>query len=86
VALVRTNVSEEHIASIIRVRRIGELGKTLAVTSNDFLNTIIVSLYTILRLVLLKYSVSETELSPSSFKSTQFRQAGRADPYTICKV
>jgi hypothetical protein len=32
VALVRTDVSEEHIASIIRVTRIGELG-TLAVTS-----------------------------------------------------
>jgi hypothetical protein len=34
VALVRTDVSEELIASIIRVTRIGELGRTLAVTSN----------------------------------------------------
>jgi hypothetical protein len=34
VALVRTDVSEEHSASIIRVTRIGELGKALAVTSN----------------------------------------------------
>jgi hypothetical protein len=34
VALVRTNVSEELSASIIRVARIGELGTTLAVTSN----------------------------------------------------
>jgi hypothetical protein len=34
VALVRTDVSEEHSASIIRVTRIGELGTTLAVTSN----------------------------------------------------
>jgi hypothetical protein len=33
VALVRTDVSEELRASIIRVTRIGELG-TLAVTSN----------------------------------------------------
>jgi hypothetical protein len=33
VALARTYVSEEYIASIIRVTRIGELG-TLAVTSN----------------------------------------------------
>jgi hypothetical protein len=33
VALVRTDVSEEHIVSIIRMTRIGELG-TLAVTSN----------------------------------------------------
>jgi hypothetical protein len=34
VALVRTNVSEERSASIIRVTRIGELGTALAVTSN----------------------------------------------------
>jgi hypothetical protein len=34
VALVRTDVSEERIASIIRVARIGELGTTLAVTIN----------------------------------------------------
>jgi hypothetical protein len=34
VALVRTEVSEELTASLIRVTRIGELGTTLAVTSN----------------------------------------------------
>jgi hypothetical protein len=34
VALVRTDVSEELSASIIRVTRIGELGTTLDVTSN----------------------------------------------------
>jgi hypothetical protein len=34
VALVRTNVSEELSASIVRLTRIGELGTTLAVTSN----------------------------------------------------
>jgi hypothetical protein len=34
VALARTDVSEERSASIIRVTRIGELGTTLAVTSN----------------------------------------------------
>jgi hypothetical protein len=34
VALVRTDLSAELIASIIRVTRIGELGTTLAVTSN----------------------------------------------------
>jgi hypothetical protein len=33
VALVRTDVSEERITSIIRVTRIGEIGKMLAVTS-----------------------------------------------------
>jgi demethoxyubiquinone hydroxylase (CLK1/Coq7/Cat5 family) len=35
VALVRTDVSEERSASIIRVTRIGELGTTLAVSSNQ---------------------------------------------------
>jgi hypothetical protein len=34
VALVRTNVLEEFSASFIRATRIGELGTTLAVTSN----------------------------------------------------
>jgi hypothetical protein len=34
VALVRTDVLEELSASIIRVTRIGELGRTLAVTNN----------------------------------------------------
>jgi hypothetical protein len=34
VALVRTDVSEEPSASIIRATRIGELEATLAVTSN----------------------------------------------------
>jgi hypothetical protein len=34
VAYVRTDVSEELRASIFRVTRIGELGSTLAVTSN----------------------------------------------------
>jgi hypothetical protein len=39
VALVRTDVSEERIASIIKVPRIGELRTTLAVTS-DKSNTV----------------------------------------------
>jgi hypothetical protein len=34
VALIKTDVSEEHSASFIRVTRIGELGTTLAVSSN----------------------------------------------------
>jgi hypothetical protein len=34
VALLRTDVSEEPSASFIRVTRIGELGTTLAATSN----------------------------------------------------
>jgi hypothetical protein len=34
VALVRTDISEESTASIITLIRIGELGTTLAITSN----------------------------------------------------
>jgi hypothetical protein len=34
VALIKTDVSEEHSASFIRLTRFGELGTTLAVTSN----------------------------------------------------
>jgi hypothetical protein len=33
-ALVRTDVSQERIANIIKVTKIGELGTALAVTSN----------------------------------------------------
>jgi hypothetical protein len=35
VALIRTDVSEELSASFIIVKRIGELGTTIAVTSNQ---------------------------------------------------
>jgi hypothetical protein len=41
VALVRMDVSEELSASIIRVKRIGELETTLAVTSNRFFSLLI---------------------------------------------
>jgi hypothetical protein len=34
VALVRTDVSEEHIAFVISVTSIGDLGTMIAVTSN----------------------------------------------------
>jgi hypothetical protein len=40
VALIKTDGSEELGASIIRVTRIGELGTTLAVTSNSILDTL----------------------------------------------
>jgi hypothetical protein len=36
VALVRNDVSEEGLAYIIRVEKIGELGKTLSVTTDKF--------------------------------------------------
>jgi hypothetical protein len=35
VALARNDVLEEHVASIIRVTKIGKLGKTLAVTKTE---------------------------------------------------
>jgi hypothetical protein len=41
-ALVRTDVSEELRASFIMVTRIGELGPTLAVTSNRHLVTLVI--------------------------------------------
>jgi hypothetical protein len=40
VALVRTDVSEERSASIIRVTRIGKLGTTLSLTSIVFLRSV----------------------------------------------
>jgi hypothetical protein len=41
VVLVRTDVSEELSASFIRVTRIGELGTTLAATSNRLVTVVI---------------------------------------------
>jgi hypothetical protein len=40
VALVRRDVSEERVASVIRVTRVGELD-TLPVTSNFFLHNVL---------------------------------------------
>jgi hypothetical protein len=42
--LITTDVSEEHITSIIMVTRIGELGTTLAVTSKRSTLPILVTL------------------------------------------
>jgi hypothetical protein len=54
VALVTTDVSEEHCASIIRLARIGELG-TLSVTSSDACCKQITYIYTyILYIVFLR--------------------------------
>jgi hypothetical protein len=41
VALVRTDVLEEGITTIIRVTRIGELGTTLGVTGNSVLRLLV---------------------------------------------
>jgi hypothetical protein len=38
VTLVRTDVSEEHITSIIKVKRVDELGTALAANSNQLYN------------------------------------------------
>jgi hypothetical protein len=43
VALVRTDILEEHKASIIRMTRINELGTTLAVTSNRSMHRLLVT-------------------------------------------
>jgi hypothetical protein len=40
VALVRTDVSEEHLSFIIRVKTISEPETTLAVTSDTFLRNV----------------------------------------------
>jgi hypothetical protein len=53
-ALVRTDVSEKLSASFIRVTRIGELGTTLAVTSNR---------RTPIHVTLTKETLSSSELS-----------------------
>jgi hypothetical protein len=51
VAFVRTEISEELSASIIRVTRIGELGMTLAVTANVILNAYSISCISLITFV-----------------------------------
>jgi hypothetical protein len=61
VALVKTDVSEEFSASIIRVTRIGELGTTLAVTSNR--RTLRRNVISPILLPLMKEALSSSETS-----------------------
>jgi hypothetical protein len=65
VALVRTHVSEQPIASIIRVERIREPGKTLAVTGNSFLTLLIteILIFTGFFFCLLKFWVTQNFLT-----------------------
>jgi hypothetical protein len=57
--LVRTDISEQHIASIIRVTKIGELGTTLEVTSNQVSANIVPSSLMVVNLMMEKISSSE---------------------------
>jgi hypothetical protein len=63
VGLVRTDVSEELSASIIRVTRIGELGTTLAVTSNRLLVTANVVPSSPIHVTLMMETLSSSETS-----------------------
>jgi hypothetical protein len=64
VALVRTDVSEELSASFIRVTRIGELGTTLAVTSNrrTLRRNTKIFLHSVLRLLITANVVSSSPI------------------------
>jgi hypothetical protein len=63
VALVRTDVSEELSASTLRVTRIGELGTTLAVTSNRHYFAACVVSSTPIIVTLMKEMLSSSETS-----------------------
>jgi hypothetical protein len=65
VALLRTDASEVLSASFIRVTRIGELGKTLAVTSNRrrLLVTASVVLNSPILVILMKLALGSSETS-----------------------
>jgi hypothetical protein len=62
VALVRTDISEERSASVHKVTRIGELGTTLAVTSNRLVTASVVPSSPIL-VLLMKEELSSSETS-----------------------
>jgi hypothetical protein len=50
VALVRTDTSQERIASIISMKRISELGTTLAVATNDVRSSLILFIVTAVKI------------------------------------
>jgi hypothetical protein len=60
VVVVRNDISEQFGASIIRVTRIGELGTTLAITSNRQLTLFLV--HRLVTLMMEALSSSETSL------------------------
>jgi hypothetical protein len=66
VAVVRTDVSEELSTSFIRLTRIGELGTTLAVTSNRVTDGVVPS--SPILVTLMKEALSSSE-TLSSYKS-----------------
>jgi hypothetical protein len=65
VALVKTDISEEPSASFIRVTRINELGRTLAVTSNRSVRRFLVTSSVVpsspILVTLLKEALSSSE-------------------------
>jgi hypothetical protein len=73
VALVKSDISEEHVASIIREERISELGTTLAVTSNR--STQFVFLRNVLQL-LVTANVVSSSMSHSALMMEAKRSSG----------
>jgi hypothetical protein len=81
VALVRTDISEQLIASIIRVERISDIWTTLAVTSNVLLRSVLQLLVTanvVLTSTIL--SILMMEAIPSSEKLVLARAPRRHIP------
>jgi hypothetical protein len=59
---MRTDVSEERVASILRVKRIRELGTTLAVTSNFEFHKMLGKYRVAAQLVASRVALSSTQL------------------------
>jgi hypothetical protein len=84
VALVRTDVSEEFSASFIRVTRIGELGTTLAVTSNRYTLVFLRSVRRLLSVVVPSSSILVT-LMKEALSSSETSVLTRATRRNISK-
>jgi hypothetical protein len=72
VTLIITDLSEEHIASTIRATTIGELGTTLAITSNSSILRLLITVF--LRIVL-RLLVTANVVPSLSILATQMMEA-----------
>jgi hypothetical protein len=78
VAFVRTDVSEEHVASVVMLTRIGELGTTLAVTTRSVFRLLVTANVVPSSAVLVTLMMEAIRSPETSVLSSHLRENHRA--------